>query len=79
MRESMTKTVDKRFRCNACHAPLGRRDRDTLSVSGAAAVLLTPAGAVVTCATCRAEKDWRPRTGRRAPSARRAVIYLGGA
>ena len=75
----MTKTLDKRFRCSVCHAPLGRRAGDTLSVSGAAAVLLTPPGATLTCATCRAEKDWRPRTGPRAPGARRAVIYLGGA
>ena len=72
------KSIDKRFRCSGCNAALGRRDRDTLSVSGAATVLLTPAGAVITCATCRAEKDWRPRTGRRAPGARRAVIFLGG-
>ncbi len=75
----MTKTVDKRYRCNACGGSLGRRDRDTLSVSGGAAVLLTPLGAVVTCAACHTEKTWRPQTGPRAPGPRRAVIYLGGA
>ncbi len=75
----MTKTVDKRYRCNACGGSLGRRDRDTLSVSGAAAVLLTPLGATLTCATCRAEKDWRPRTGPRAPGPRHATIHLGAA
>ena len=73
------KSIDKRYRCNACGGSLGRRDRDTLSVSSGAAVLLTRTGAVITCATCRAEKDWRPQTGRRAPGPRRAVIYLGGA
>ncbi len=72
------KSIDKRYRCSGCHAPLGRRDGDTLSVSGAAAVLLTPTGAVVTCAACHTEKTWRPQTGRRAPGARRAVIYIGG-
>jgi len=75
----MTKTVDKRYRCSGCHADLGRRDGDTLAIDGLR-VLLTPAGAVITCATCRAEKDWRPRTGPRAPGARRAAaIHLGGA
>jgi len=73
----MTKSLDRRYRCSGCHAPLGRRDHDTLSVSGGAAVLLTPLGATLTCATCRAEKDWRPRTGPRAPGARRATIHIG--
>ena len=69
---------DKRYRCSGCHAALGRRDRDTLSVDGLR-VLLTPAGAVVTCATCHTEKTWRPQTGPRAPGARRATIHLGAA
>jgi len=74
----VTKTLDKRFRWSGCHAPLGRRDGDTLAVDGLC-VVLTPTGAVITCATCRAEKDWRPQTGRRAPGARRATIHLGAA
>jgi len=60
------KTVDKRFRCNGCHAPLGRRAGDTLAVAGLH-VVLTPTGANLTCPTCGAEKRWRPQTGRRAP------------
>jgi len=74
----VTKTLDKRFRCTGCHAPLGRRDGDTLAVDGLR-VVLTPTGANLTCPTCGAEKDWRPRTAPRAAGPRRAVIYLGGA
>ncbi len=74
----MTKSLDKTYRCSGCHAPLGRRDGDTLAIQGLR-VVLTRTGANLTCATCGAEKRWRPQTGRRAPGARRAAIHIGGA
>ncbi len=72
----MTKTLDKRFRCSGCHAQLGRRDGDTLAIQGPH-VRLLPVGAAITCPTCGAEKDWRPRIAPRATGARRATIHLG--
>ncbi len=70
---------DKRYRCSGCHAALGRRDGDTLTVLQGQHVVLTSLGATISCATCHTEKTWRPRAGRRAPGARRAVIHLGAA
>jgi len=72
------KTLDKRYRCSGCHADLGRRDGDTLAVDGLR-VVLTPTGANLTCRTCGAGKDWRPRTAPRAPGPRHATIHLGAA
>ena len=68
----MAKTIDKRFRCSGCRAPLGRRDGPTLAVQGPR-ILATPAGVTVTCPACRAEKTWRPLI------TRRATIHLGAA
>ena len=71
----MTKT-DRRYRCSGCHAPLGRRDGDTLAVDGLR-VVLTLLGATISCAACHTEKTWRPQTGPRATGARRATIHIG--